>query len=501
LHRTKEESEDWYELPGRQQFIGRVAPSWVGVPMIAGEKVVGMIAIFDWEREYAYDDQDQQVLSAMASQAAIALDNANLYYEVNQALERRVEALTALNEVGRTLTSGIRLREGEILDLVYEQAQKLTGTQDMYIALYDDETQMIRFGLALEKGERKEVEYKTRKVDMKRLGKTEEMIFTKQPILHRTEQESEDWYALPGHQEFIGRVPRSWLGVPMVVGERVLGVIAIWDWEREYAYDEQDLQVFSSMASQAAIALDNANLLRESATIREKLIAAQQVAALGTATAAIQHRINNTLNIIMPNLTLLRRRVDTSDKSIQEILDRIERNTQYTVDYITRIQEPLKVTGVQSVDVNASLREAHSRVVEQYHDRLDFGEVKVVYKLDDSLPHLEASLGQITEIFCNLIENSYKAMGDDGGTLTLTSRRTEGDWIEVEFQDTGPGVPEHIVDKLFKKPVPSRTPGQGSGLGLWLAHLLLQTYAGEISVEDTGPDGTTMLARLPISKP
>jgi signal transduction histidine kinase len=283
----------------------------------------------------------------------------------------------------------------------------------------------------------------------------------------------------------------------MIVGEKVLGVIAAYHPDLDYVYDENDLQILTTMASQAAIALENANLY---AAAREELIAARQLAALGTVTAAIQHRINNTLNIIGPNITRLRKRVDTSDETIQEILDIIERNTKYTSDYITRIQEPLKETEFQAVDINASLRDAQAQVWGQYQDRAGFGAVAVTYNLDDAVPLIEAFLGQITEIFRNLIENSHKAMGADGGTLTIVSRRVD-DRLEVEIQDTGPGIPANIRDKLFIKPVPSRKPGEGSGLGLWLTNLLLQKYAGEISIEKTGADGTTMLVSLPVSRP
>ncbi len=472
--------------------------SILAVPLIHKQETIGVIEVLNRLDETPFTPEDRDFLVSIVSPAAIALENARLFYDVNRALERRVEALSVLNEVGQTLTSGLRLKEDEILELIYEQARTLTGTREMYIALYDEEKGMIRFGPAMEKGQRVVIE--PRQADMQRRGKTEEVIFTRQPLLHRTKQEVEDWYQLPGHQEFRGRVAPSWMGVPMVVGEKVLGVIAVYDWEREHVYDEQDLQVLASMASQAAIALDNTALLNRYKAAREELIAARQLAALGTVTAAIQHRINNTLNIIGPNITRLRKRVDTSDETIQEILDIIERNTKYTSDYVARIQEPLKETEFQAVDINASLRDAQAQVWAQYQDRAGFGAVEVGYNLDDSLPLIQASLGQITEIFRNLIENSYKAMGADGGTLTISSRRVD-DRLEVEIQDTGPGIPANIRDKLFIKPVPSRKPGEGSGLGLWLTNLLLQKYAGEISIEKAGADGTMMLVRLPVSGP
>jgi len=496
LHRTLAESKAWYGQPGHQEFVGRVSPSWLGVPMVLGEKVLGIIAIHDWEREYAYDEHDLQVVSSMAGQAAIALDNATLYYEINQQLERRVEALAVLNQVGQTLTAGIRLKRDAILELIYEQAKELTGAQDMYIALYDEETGNIRFGLATERGKR--VHYESREADMEKRGKTEEVIFTRKPILHRTLADSKAWYGQPGHEEFIGHVQASYLGVPMVLGEKVLGMIAIYDWEREYAYDKQDLQVVSSMANQAAIALDNARLYEETAELyedaRSEAIAAKQLATLGTAIAALQHRINNTFNIIVPNVTRLRKRVDMADETIVDILNIIERNARYTSDIITRIQEPLREVEIQDVDINAVLSDVVAKVREQWWADPTCSTVEVTLNLDDSIPQIRAPIGQVAEVFRNLVDNAYRAM-KDGGQLTITSQYADS-IIQVRVQDTGCGIPPAVQERLFIKPVPSKTPGEGAGLGLWLSQLMLQSMGGDVKIEKSASTGTTMLVQI-----
>jgi GAF domain-containing protein len=258
LHRTEAEARQWYIDVYGNKSAGQIPHCWLGVPMVVGERVLGVIAIRNLQQENVYDETDEQILSSIANQAAIALDNASLYYKTNQALKRRVQALNVLNKVGQTLTSGTRLKEDEILKLIYEQICGLTSTQNVYIALYDEVTKVIRFGPIVERDQR--IRFESRKVDAEHYGKTEEIILTRRPILHRTRQESEVWYKLPEHQDFIGHVQASYLGVPMIIGERVLGVLAIYDWEREYAYDEQDLQLLSSMANQTAIAIDNARL-------------------------------------------------------------------------------------------------------------------------------------------------------------------------------------------------------------------------------------------------
>jgi signal transduction histidine kinase len=122
-------------------------------------------------------------------------------------------------------------------------------------------------------------------------------------------------------------------------------------------------------------------------------------------------------------------------------------------------------------------------------------------KLADPLPQVQAPIGQLTEVFRNLLDNAYRAMREKGGKLTVLSCLTGG-IICVRVQDVGPGIPSSKVQHLFEKPVPSKEPGGGSGLGLWLGRLMLQSIGGNVSIENTStsePTGTTMLVQIPVS--
>jgi signal transduction histidine kinase len=403
------------------------------------------------------------------------------------------------------LTSGIRLKEAEILQVIYSQVQKLTDAQDLYIALYDEDTQVIRFALATQRGKR--VEYPSRKANMGKRGKTEGIILTRKPILHKTKEEAEVWYSQPGYEEKIGLVQPSWLGVPMLVGERVLGVIAIYDMEREYAFDEQHLEVLLLMASQAAIAIQNIRLYEEA---RAEAIANRQLATLGTAIAALQHRINNTLNIISPNVTRLRDHLSTkNDPEVEEILGIIDRNTRYTSTLLNRIQTPLQEVGSVNVDINAVLTDIFDRLKREWAARTPIQLISHL-KLDTNIPVIPLPIGQISEVFSNLIDNAYRALDksyQNGGTLKkgakldVVTSIDKDDTIKVQVIDNVPdGIPLPVRERLFDQPVPSRIPGEGSGLGLWLSKLIMQRIGGNISIEDTGPVGTTMLVEIPLPK-
>ena len=232
--------------------------SWLGAPMIFEEQLMGVLVVENRRKPGAFGDSGVRVLSTIARQASMAIQNARLY----ERLERKLASLSALNEIGQQLTAGIRLGEPEILELIYGQASQVMDTDNMYIALYDEATDTVGFGLALLHGRRVDVATETGwQPRSGGQGRTEWIIRHRKPLLNSTWAETEEWYKQAGHKNYVEQPLASWIGLPMITGDKVLGVIATYN-TQEYAYGEDDLQVLSLMASQAAIALDNARLLQ-----------------------------------------------------------------------------------------------------------------------------------------------------------------------------------------------------------------------------------------------
>ncbi len=649
FHATQQKAEDWYAQPGHEEYVGSALPSWIGVPMMVGEKVLGVVATYHPEKEYIYNNDDLIVLQAIANQAAIALDNSRMFYDINQRLETLVK-------FGQILAANIQEGEQKLLEIVKEQASSLMDTDNMYIALYDEANDVVRFGLAFVDGRRIDIE-KEPGWQPRRSGKgiTEQVIHNKKPILITTKKEAEDWYAKPGHQEYVGTIFASWLGVPMMTGDNVSGIIATYHKEHEYLYSTDDQEVLQGMANLTAVALDNARLLgqerwakrlkglldinqqitaqlaldevlisvvenansimgadfstlflydadngeflsgvrrgkindipsppsstgfaarvarrqefvfikdiethegvktsfieakgiqsyiaaplvigvrtvgivfvnyltshtfspgdKEAIRIlanqaaiaihnaelyqqaRADIVAAKQLSTLGTAIAALQHRINNTLNIIVPNVARLRKRVDLTDKDTVDILDIIERNARYTSNIMSRIQEPLQEIEIRDMDINAVLNEI-ALDINGHPSEPGYASIEVVLELDDTIPIVRVPVGQISEIFRNLVDNACRVM-KQGGKLAIISCM-EDSKICVRVQDTGPGIPMQIRDRLFNKPVSGQNSGSGAGLGLWLSQLMLQSLGGTIAIERSNTDGTTMLVQIPL---
>lgn len=237
--------------PVRQEFVDCGIKAVAYLPLSYQEDIKGILYLnFPETRQFM--DDEKRTLQLFADQAAIAIENARLY----ERLARKTKSLQVLYDMGQRLASGVQLSELEIVDLIEEQATRLMDTRNMYIALYDATTDMVSFPFMRVSGEPREVPARSGGQ-----GRTEWVIEHRKSILITTRAESKAWYEEPGREEYIGQPFSSWVGAPMMVGDEVLGVVAAYHEEEEYVYDEDDLEIITLMANQAAVALKSAQQL------------------------------------------------------------------------------------------------------------------------------------------------------------------------------------------------------------------------------------------------
>ncbi len=220
------------------------------IPLVVKDRLIGWLGLGRKRSDQPYNDEDLELLSTLADQAAVAVENAQLFAE----RQRRINELATLNHVGRALSASLQV--DELLDLVYRQTMQMVNAEHLTLALYDERSRAITFALSYEEGKRQEPVT----VPLGP-GLISHVISTRQPLLLAEGVPSE----FQGSET--GTTPRtrarSWLGVPLVVGERVLGALAVHDSERYHAYDAEHQEVLSTIAAQAAIALENARLFEE----------------------------------------------------------------------------------------------------------------------------------------------------------------------------------------------------------------------------------------------
>jgi len=237
--------------------------SSVGLPLVVDNERVGLLFVNYRSYQLFTPDQKRRI-EYFASQAALAIKVAKIIAQAKDYLFQ----LSILEDVSRDISSSVELGTEKLLELIYNGAEKLLDVTNFYVACYDEKKNEVTFKLAIENGIKQTLnqgEWKSR-VDGK--GLTEYVIKTKKSLL--INQRIEEWLEENGVEK-IGNMARSWLGAPMISRNRVLGVVAIQNYARENAFDDTHVHFLTTIASQAAIALDNSRLLNQEKTYAKEL--------------------------------------------------------------------------------------------------------------------------------------------------------------------------------------------------------------------------------------
>ncbi len=252
----------------------RVAASIVINPLRIGKKTVGAISIQSYEAN-TYTNEQVILLSALAHQICIAIENARLFEETRQ----NAQSLLTLNEVGRAVSELTDL--STLLEGIYEQAKKAIALDAFYVGLYEPNTDQIIFPLMYDDGKRYEptkskVNESTTLSNLRQGGKA--------VLINRTPAE----LAPVNSENMLGNTSRgsaSLMIAPLTVGNQVIGVISIQSYKLN-AYSEKDLNLLTGIANQVAVAIQNTRLLEET---RQK---AQQLAILNEVGRAVAELMN-----------------------------------------------------------------------------------------------------------------------------------------------------------------------------------------------------------------
>jgi diguanylate cyclase (GGDEF)-like protein len=223
------------------------ANSLLAVSLRTPKRVYGalLLAPRTW---LAYSSAEMRLLASLGVQVGMGLDNLLLM----KSASRRTEELHLLNQTGRAISS--TLEADSLLRRIHEELQKLMDASNFYVAVRDEQKDEIRFELEAEKGR-----YLPHRSRQSVRGLTEHLMETEQPLLIRSRKHMNDYRTEHGIQQS-GREALSWLGAPVVIRGRAVGVMAVQSYDRENAYDEDHLEVLRIVAAQAAVALENARL-------------------------------------------------------------------------------------------------------------------------------------------------------------------------------------------------------------------------------------------------
>jgi GAF domain-containing protein len=435
------------------------------VPLLEEERVFGVLNV-ESDKVGAFNRHDEELLTALAGQAAITIRNARLYKEVEVLREIGTEILDRVFAVDEVLN--LILRRG--LDLIGAQFGQVLLTEGAHLVI-EATTGQERRGTKVEIAD-----------CISGLA-----VLEKRPI--NAPDIRQDKFAQL-YKKYLGEEMRSELVVPMIEKNEVIGVINIESRELN-AFDRHDEELLMALAGQAAIAIRNAQRYEEVERARHK----EKLAAIGELYGDLVHRMSNPMGAIRAWAQFVEsERCDLlrEDGELGEALEEIKANAEKVMDMITQLRRDSQEIQVESVDIKSLLYIALEGVEIP-------PSVRLIERVGDPLPPVQANRRMVS-LFANLLSNALEAM-PTGGTLEVGAEVANGGQeVQLWVRDTGRGIPDYLQGEVFKPYFSTKKDkGLSHGLGLWWAKLYLEGLGGSIDFQSQSGEGSRFIVRLPVS--
>ena len=236
--------------------------------------------------------------------------------------------------------------------------------------------------------------------------------------------------------------------------------------------------------------------ITDSAVLRDKLVHAEKMAAVGQLVSGVAHEVNNPLTAILGFADLLMENPElpeTARKDLRVILQEAQRTKQIVQNLLSfaRQMPPQR----NPVQLNSILR----RTIQLRSYDFNSHGVEVIEHLDQDLPDVMGDAHQLQQVFLNILNNAYDAVHEVGRPARIQIVSTKaGEAVEVAFSDNGNGIshPDKIFDPFFT----TKEVGKGTGLGLSICYGIVKEHGGEILCHNNmGGQGATFIVRLPAS--
>jgi signal transduction histidine kinase len=242
---------------------------------------------------------------------------------------------------------------------------------------------------------------------------------------------------------------------------------------------------------------------------REEVLRSEKLSSLGRLAAGVAHEVGNPMGAILGYTNLLMDYAADNPEAT-DYLKRIEKEVTRTNAIVRELLDFSRPSPSQPspVDVNALITESTSFLAGQSL----MASIRIETELEEAVGMTWADPDQLKQVLINLMLNGRDAMGE-GGCLSITSRRVQrmtgatgsdqkgAELIQISVSDTGKGIAESELNKIFDPFYTTKPPGQGTGLGLAISLRIIEAFNGSVSVKSTEGKGSTFTVELPVWEP
>jgi two-component system NtrC family sensor kinase len=384
----------------------------------------------------------------------------------------------------RTLHSNMDVKE--VLDVVLRKSSQALNAKGALLRIFNLETDQLELTAAY--GLTEEYLYKgpvsTSHKTIKDLWRLNKIIIIKDVL-------SDPRVQYPQHiwEEGV----RMILDLPLTLENNVVGIIRVF-FDEQRAFLQEELDFLVSIAEQSAFIIDKAKLIEKHKSQYDQLaLQTEKMSALGRMAAGIAHEINNPLAGILLYSTNLSKKVPSEDP-LKEGMEVISRETIRCKSIIQELLEFSRESEAKKVlgNINDIIEKALSIM----ENELRLHHISVIKDLSSELQDTLLDPNQMEQVFVNLFLNAIEAIQDQG-LITVRSRMYPSQKLErAEITDSGCGIPQKDIPKIFE-PFFS-TKAKGTGLGLAVSYGIVQRHQGKILVSSDSGKGTRFTIEIPV---
>jgi signal transduction histidine kinase len=429
---------------------------------------------------------------------------------------QQLQRIASLTNIGKTIS--LRYTTDQLLSAIYTECEKTVDCSLFTIALLDESTDELSFELDVRDGT---VLPKDRMPVGEGLNSW--VVMHHQPLLIGSVA---DEARLGVKSVADSKATESWLGVPMIARDRVIGVISVESYKK-HAFTQDDVLLMTAIANQAAVAIENAQLYKDlegltyaleqrvmerTNELREtnlRLLAADR--SKNQFLANMSHELRTPLNSIIGfSSVLLESARNTLAPRLYKFLENIHTAGNHLLELINDILDLSKIEAgkMELRPDEFDLRDTIAAVERVMKGFAAEANVRITSSIDPSVPIVRLDEGRLKQILFNLLSNAVK-FSPNGGPVTVNATYLtkelspiEVDSVRIDVADQGIGIaPEElqrIFDEFYQTEQGRRSRRGGTGLGLSLTRNFVELHHGRIDVQSTPGSGSTFTLYLPV---
>lgn len=456
-------------------------------PIISGNRKFGTISVQS-KFPHAFTGSDQDMLTTLGTQAAIAIENAHLLEDTQQALREA----NALYRINRGLVS---LNTDELLKDVVDLLQKNFSYYHVQVFIRD--TVSGDFVLKVGSGE----------IGQKMIAEKYRLTAGSGIVGYAGETSAPFFTNNVDEVVFFIRNPylpetKSELAVPVKSGNKILGVLDIQQ-APPNVFTARDLNLVSAVADQLSVALQKADLyqtlqisLEHEKLIRDQLVQSERLALMGKLLASVSHELNNPLQAIQNALFLLKGETALSQQGSQD-LEIVLSETERMAVMIERLRatyRPIQAEDFRPMQINNIVEDVYALVTTHFRHR----NISFEFFPDPNLPEIPGLPDQIRQVVLNLFMNAADAMIGSGTLSVATKYLQSGNEVYLSVTDDGAGIHPSILPNVFDAFTTNKE--KGTGLGLTICYDIIVKHHGRITAENNPQQGATFRIWLPTRR-